>query len=393
MKRLALGDRDTFECIGNACPFTCCAYWEVVIDKATDRYYQSVGGEYGKYLNENIDRSKDPAKMVMINGRCSQLRDDNLCRLYRELGPEHMCMTCKVFPRIGVNVGDYIMECLTLSCPEAGRLMFAHEEPLKITQAEIYNANIDQKKGKQAKEEMAFFRFSAKVFDTAMNILQSREFPVNVRQRLMLVMVRGVQDCIDAGDMKKAAIVLDVFQSPQNYKYLAEKPFAVTDPAEKYRFLQKLTPLLLRKQTANIDLMINTLFHGELTIDWKQSVDADEMETYVKQMTDELYSRDQEHFLIYSLFRYFWNNGDVKDRNLYRRAVFVVCLNQFRHLFEALIAYRCGRLLTHEERVMIISIFSRGVEHSNTLNKIKAFYELIDNENYGNLRRLYQIIG
>ena len=48
-----------FSCIAQNCKHTCCAGWEIDVDKDTLAYYQTVEGEIGKRLRENIIMDAD----------------------------------------------------------------------------------------------------------------------------------------------------------------------------------------------------------------------------------------------------------------------------------------------------------------------------------------------
>ena len=53
-------------------------------------------------------------------------RKDGLCRIQAELGHDALCETCREFPRLRHDFGDFIELGLELSCPEAARLILAH---------------------------------------------------------------------------------------------------------------------------------------------------------------------------------------------------------------------------------------------------------------------------
>ncbi|MBP3199106.1 MAG: flagellin lysine-N-methylase, partial [Butyrivibrio sp.] len=108
MKYLELETFTDFKCVGSECPFTCCAGgWRIIIDKETDKYYKSVTGDFGDRLNSSIKEEKGDSCFVLTEeGRCSFLNKDNLCDIYMNLGEEHLCYTCTVYPRYFFVVGD-----------------------------------------------------------------------------------------------------------------------------------------------------------------------------------------------------------------------------------------------------------------------------------------------
>ena len=43
-----------FECIADRCRHSCCKGWEIDIDDVTLSHYESIKGDFGKRLKENI---------------------------------------------------------------------------------------------------------------------------------------------------------------------------------------------------------------------------------------------------------------------------------------------------------------------------------------------------
>lgn len=115
-----------FSCLGAACGDTCCAGWQIGIDEASFRAYQKVPGPFGKRLRRGIDSERRIFRLP--NRRCALLDADGLCAIYRELGKDMLCRTCRVYPRHVEDFGDLREVTLSLSCPEAARLILEDEE-------------------------------------------------------------------------------------------------------------------------------------------------------------------------------------------------------------------------------------------------------------------------
>jgi lysine-N-methylase len=128
---------ESFRCIGSACEDTCCQGWGVPIDQATFEKYQSLPASP---LREEIEacvvRSGDGgadqaainpkvfAKIQMdASNRCPLLSREGLCRVQAELGEALLSHTCATYPRIEHSAGGLKETALTLSCPEAARLV------------------------------------------------------------------------------------------------------------------------------------------------------------------------------------------------------------------------------------------------------------------------------
>ena len=174
-----------FECIGGSCPDTCCAGWNISIDEATDRYYQSVDGEFGKLLDEKINREDTPSRFILDeNLRCPFLRPDNLCAIYRTLGPDKLSETCTQFPRGHLKINDLKFSYLSFGCPEIIRMVFEEEDPLVIELTDDGQTTSD---GSTAQDSYSLTDFYLDSFIAGVDILQDRSF--SIRQRLALAIL------------------------------------------------------------------------------------------------------------------------------------------------------------------------------------------------------------
>ena len=127
-----------FRCIGSACEDDCCHSWSVTIDEDSYRKYLSLpDGPLRASILTAIDlapgvetgfASKSYASIKMpISGICPFLNKDRLCRIHAQLGPDCLPSTCRFYPRIPRTIDDLEEETLSLSCPEAARLILLAE--------------------------------------------------------------------------------------------------------------------------------------------------------------------------------------------------------------------------------------------------------------------------
>ncbi len=122
---------DRFRCIAGACPDSCCKEWGVQVDEASAACYRSLPGALGDRLREVLQEEDGETVMTIIDGRCPMWRQDGLCRIQAELGEEALCKTCREFPRLTHDYGDFVELGLELSCPEAAKfLLNASNTPL-----------------------------------------------------------------------------------------------------------------------------------------------------------------------------------------------------------------------------------------------------------------------
>lgn len=125
-----------FSCLAGACPDSCCHEWEVDVDPDAADYYRHLPGELGDRLREVLRDGEDGwASMALTEDRrCPMWREDGLCRIQAELGHDDLCDTCRNFPRLRHDYGDFIEMGLELSCPEAARLILNEDHPGWITE-------------------------------------------------------------------------------------------------------------------------------------------------------------------------------------------------------------------------------------------------------------------
>jgi len=133
-----------FACIGGSCPDNCCIGWELDIDEETYGYYMDVPGEFGVRLRESIsdiepteDDDGGHTFSLKVGGRCPFLNSENLCDIVCELGPEALCEICAEYPRRTFYYGPYVTRSLTLSCPEACRLVMDPSRELAFTEKDL----------------------------------------------------------------------------------------------------------------------------------------------------------------------------------------------------------------------------------------------------------------
>ncbi|MGM8304527.1 flagellin lysine-N-methylase [Clostridium perfringens] len=117
-----------FKCIASECEDTCCAGWEIVIDDETHKRYENVEGEFGEILRSKIAKSDGENIFLLNNGNCSFLNEKKMCEIYINLGEDNLCYTCQQFPRYTEEFLDLKEVGLSLSCPEAARIILRKAE-------------------------------------------------------------------------------------------------------------------------------------------------------------------------------------------------------------------------------------------------------------------------
>lgn len=129
---------DQFTCTAGDCPDTCCAGWQIVIDEDSLERYGKEQGEFGKRLRNSIDWEEEC--FYQKNRRCAFLNDENLCDLYKALGPDALCDTCRLYPR---HTEEYegLRELFHVSFPVHDPVIPKHSSLQKYEKYHQYHSN------------------------------------------------------------------------------------------------------------------------------------------------------------------------------------------------------------------------------------------------------------
>ena len=194
---------DEFTCLASACPDSCCKEWDVLIDAASAARYRTLPGDLGHRLRQVLKEENGEVYMTIENRRCPMWRDDGLCRIQAELGKEALCKTCRDFPRLTHDYGDFVERQLELSCPEAARLILA-AAPAPWVTIEV--------PGGEGEYDTDTMECLLKARQEALSILDDHRF--SPAQALALLLIHGYrsQEILDGGDEEpfdpKAALEL-----------------------------------------------------------------------------------------------------------------------------------------------------------------------------------------
>lgn len=159
---------DSFECIADRCPDTCCAGWDVEVDDEAAERYKKETGCLKKYFDRHLTTDEDGYIFSLVEGRCPLLDENNLCRIQLNKGEAALCDTCRLFPRYFDDYGEIRETGLGLGCPEAARILLSPETDVSLNKTvespdRIYNLLTE-------KREEFFAILDNKKFDTKMKL-------------------------------------------------------------------------------------------------------------------------------------------------------------------------------------------------------------------------------
>lgn len=184
---------DDFQCTADSCPDTCCAGWQIVIDEESLEKYGRVRGPFGNRLYDSIDWEEGIFRQQ--KDRCSFLDEENLCDLYKELGKDSLCRTCRMYPR---HVEEYegLRELsLSLSCPVAAEMILTCREPFRLMEEETDEAEELEEEFEDF--DLLMFTQLEDARAVMFALLQDRKQPMEQRIGLAKRMAVQMQECID----------------------------------------------------------------------------------------------------------------------------------------------------------------------------------------------------
>ena len=176
---------DSFQCIADRCPDSCCKEWDVLVDADKAAFYRALPGDLGNRLRQILKDEDGETYMTIENHRCPMWRTDGLCRIQAELGEGALCKTCRDFPRLTHDYGDFIEYGLELSCPEAARIILNTPVPSFVTQT------IDG--GEAPDYDPVDMEILLRTRETARRILSDRSRPVGEVLELLRIFAYQAQ--------------------------------------------------------------------------------------------------------------------------------------------------------------------------------------------------------
>ena len=184
---------DSFCCIAGQCPDSCCKEWDVLVDPDKAAFYRALPGDLGDRLRQVLKDEDGDVYMTIENCRCPMWRQDGLCRIQAELGEEALCKTCREFPRLTHDYGDFIEYGLELSCPEAARIILNTPSPDFIT---------DEVSGGEEREyDTLDMEILLHTRDTARSILADSACTVGESLILLIMYSYHAQSMLNTGEI------------------------------------------------------------------------------------------------------------------------------------------------------------------------------------------------
>lgn len=183
---------EEFSCVAGACPDSCCKEWDVLVDEDTAQKYLAMPGELGETIRSYLQQDGEGDWYFAItDGRCPMWRSDGLCRIQAAQGHDALCQTCRDFPRLTHDYGNFVERGLELSCPEAARLIFSRSA--EWVEREVPGGEVPE-------YDPADMEVLLRTREVMLTILADESRPVSETLALALLYGYRAQDELDGGE-------------------------------------------------------------------------------------------------------------------------------------------------------------------------------------------------
>lgn len=134
-KGIIMGWCRDFECPGGDCGLTCCTGdWRIEVTDNEIKEYENLDHEFRDTILDAIDY--DGKTFKCDNGYCNLLNSDGYCNIVLKCGPDKLCRTCRIFPRISKVYGDVVEYALGIACPLVAQRLL-EKEPIDFDFGEM----------------------------------------------------------------------------------------------------------------------------------------------------------------------------------------------------------------------------------------------------------------
>ena len=303
---------DKFSCTAEQCPDTCCAGWQIVIDENSLEKYSNVSGDFGIRLLNSINWRE--GIFEQYEKRCSFLNAENLCDIYKELGADALCDTCRLYPRHIEEFENLREFSLSLSCPVAAKMILECQEPVRFLEEED-----EKEECEEDFEDFDFLLFDCllEVREKLFSIVQNRTIPIEKRMYCVLKIAKNLQTALDEGELFER-------------DFMAEIELCLQEKAEDfsgnlYEIVQAFRKDLLRLEVlreewkTNLKAADNLFQKGETWYVEKRDRYKAEIKNTIGQEQWDIY---KEQLLMFFLYTYFC--GAVYDDMIYSKGVLSV---------------------------------------------------------------------
>ena len=350
-----------FQCDGSKCNAKCCGKWRIDIDMETYKKYQRIKNPA---MRKKILSSIQPSTIqtgfqIKLNNKdvCPLLCEDNLCYIQRNMGEDALSQTCKVYPRMVQQIGNYQFRMLVMTCPVAAEYALLSSNAMELQQI-------------SCEEETAAWELMAKncnmkdvpndlaavhIMMGGLAILQNTSYTFEQRLVILGLFLDRVEDCQQ--DVEAVAGLIDYYNSDafqqeisglwENWQYY---------PVAHHQFMNGIITVLKQEK----ELLISSE-HWQVMNAYYNNV-SEERHHLVQERLGSVLERYWQHEWLFHAYPYSFS-GDF-----------------LHNYFSYLIAYELCQLVIHstyaldnawaERNILdVLGEFSKSFDHKRDFSK------------------------
>ena len=372
-----------FNCIADKCEDTCCAGWGIVIDDKSYEKYMNLESDFGRFLRSKIVEDEGDNVFLLNGDRCSFLNENNLCEIYNNIGEGGLCYTCRQYPRYLEEFGSLREIGISLSCPEACRIILNQKEKVSFELEEV-------------EEEVSSYNdINANLYINLMqirkivlSIIQDRSIDIDIRGSVVLLFINEVQEKIDSNEINSIKDITnkylekdyinDIIENINKYK--GKKYIKYTNMKgilNTFKNLKHIKP----NDILGIDDVLRYFFQT-----------VNDRELYFKNYNDfNEYYKDNEYkfeqILVYYIYRYFLKS--VFDYDAIGKIKFaIVSYIMIKEL--SAIRFLENREFIDSDLVDIAHTYSKDIEHLE--ENVEKLQELFETEEFFALDEILYVL-
>ncbi|MBO7344656.1 MAG: flagellin lysine-N-methylase [Clostridia bacterium] len=176
MKQYVLSYYPEFKCIADKCKHTCCAGWEMLIDKDSLNNYLNDHSPFSQTLKRGVNFKKSKFKTDKLK-RCAFLNQNGLCDIITNFGEESLCQVCRDHPRFRSFFSHQTETGLGFSCEQATKIILSYQNKMELLPIDDDGGN----------EKPTFLEQCLLEFRTsALKIVQDRNLSIDDRIKSLL---------------------------------------------------------------------------------------------------------------------------------------------------------------------------------------------------------------
>lgn len=139
------------------------------------------------------------------------LSDEGWCNIQLKLGEDYLCDTCTVYPRRINNVNGVIERSLTVSCPEAARLILLNKNGISFEQGQedLPSRDLTSATIQSNSEEITSWRdlFNEYRYISIL-ILQERKYTLEERLLILGLLYNELEECVVSNNINDIPDIL-----------------------------------------------------------------------------------------------------------------------------------------------------------------------------------------